>query len=64
MLSQDILMMLFEELGDEGAFDAWVASSGYNAGWSDETIYNALPDYIKEACGDIVMNESWYHGGM
>lgn len=62
IITQDLLEMLFEESG--GDFDAWVASSGYSAGWTDQQIYNALPEDIQALIGDIVMNASWYHGGM
>ena len=65
MLTEDVLLMLFDELsGEEGAFDAWVAESGYDASWTDQQIYAALPDYIKDLMGDIGLNESWMHDGM
>lgn len=62
MFDQDTLMMLFEELGFD--FDEWAASSNYNPSMSDEEIYDLLPDDIKAYCSDLVMNTSWYHGGM
>lgn len=66
MLTPDLLQMLFEELGEELGYDfeAWALEVGYLDTWTDQQIYNALPDLIKLEVGDIVMNSSWYHGGM
>ena len=62
MITQDILKMLFDEVGM--SFSDWASSSGYSDSWSDEKIYNELPKEIQEEIGDIVMNASWYHHGM
>lgn len=61
-LTSELLMMLFEELGLD--FEEW---AGQNLGWeswTDQEIYAKLPDEVKENLGEIVLNWSWYHGGM
>ena len=65
-LTQDILEMLFDELGEEVGmtFSQWVASSGYTSSWTDQQIYNALPAGIQAYVLDIGMNWSWLHDGM
>ena len=61
MFTEEILMMLFDELGMN--FEEWAATYNY-ANMTDQEIYNALPDKIKAACGDFGLNASWMHGGM
>lgn len=62
IFDEDTLMMLFDECGVD--FGEWAANSNYNSSMSDEQIYALLPDDIKAYCSDLVMNTSWYHGGM
>ena len=66
ILTEDILRDLFYELLEESGmtFDDWVTESGYTSEWSDKQIYDELPDFIKEWVGDLLINYSWYHGGM
>ena len=65
-LTQEILEMLFDELGEDVGmtWDEWVASTGYTSSWTDQQIYNALPDGIKAYILDMGMNWSWLHHGM
>ena len=62
MFTQAILEMLFDELG--GDFEAWVDEVGYNSAWTDQQIYEALPDEFLPYLGDFGLNASWMHGGM
>ena len=62
MITEDILKMLFEEYGE--SYEAWVASSGYAADWSDRRIYDALPGDLQALLGDFGINASWMHHGM
>ena len=61
MFTEEILMMLFDELGFD--FEEWAAQYDY-ANMTDQEIYNALPAEIKALCGDFGLNASWMHGGM
>ena len=61
-LTLELLTMLFEELGLD--FEAWATlNSGWES-WTDQEIYAKLPDEVKANLGDIVLNWSWWHGGM
>ncbi len=61
MFTEEILMMMFEELGYD--FEEWAAVNDY-ANMSDQAIYAALPADIQAACGDFGLNASWMHGGL
>lgn len=61
MFDEDILMMLFDETGED--FEEWAAQYDYGS-MSDKDIYAALPGSIKALCGDIFPNVSWMHDGM
>ena len=68
MLTQEILEMLFDELGEDletpMTFAQWVAATGYTSSWTDQQIYNALPSGIQAYILDMGMNWSWLHDGM
>ena len=61
-LTSELLMMLFEELGLD--FEEWAGQHLGWESWTDQEIYAKLPDEVKENLGEIVLNWSWYHGGM
>ena len=62
-LTQDILEMLFDELGLN--FLEWQSDTGYNSEtWTDQMIYSALPGDIKDLIAEMGMNWSWLHDGM
>ena len=61
-LNEDLLKYLFGELGLD--FDEWADMYPLWTTWTDQQIYNALPQDVKDELGDILMNYSWYHGGM
>ncbi len=68
-LTQELLEMFFEELGEDldtpMTFAEWASNVGYDpTSWTDQQIYNALPAGIKAYILDIGMNWSWLHGGM
>ena len=62
MFTNEILMMLFDELGLD--FEEWAAIVGLAPSWTDKQIYDALPDAVKALCGEFGLNASWMHGGM
>lgn len=62
MITQEILEMLFDELGMD--FAAWVDQYGYTPQMSDQEIYGYLPDDIKKMLADLGINASWMHDGM
>ena len=62
MFTEEILKMLFEETNSD--FNAWAAEVGYNSEWTDQRIYNALPENILPMLGEIGLNASWMHNGM
>ena len=66
MLTQEILEMLFDELGEEigMTYAEWASSSGYTSSWTDQQIDNALPAGIQAYILDMGMNWSWLHDGM
>ncbi len=58
----DTLQMLFEETGMD--FNEWADNCGYSDEWTDQQIYNALPDEILGVLPEIGINVSWLHGGL
>lgn len=66
ILTEEILRDLFDELFEESGmtFEDWVTESGYTSEWSDKMIYESLPEFITPWIGDLLVNYSWYHGGM
>ena len=61
MFTEEILIMLFDELGED--FESWAESHDY-ASMSDQDIYAALPASILPFLGDFGLNASWMHDGM
>lgn len=66
MLTEDLLQMLFDELGEElgMTYADWVSSSGYHTGMTDEEICHILPAGILPYLPEALMNTSWWHGGI
>ncbi len=62
IFDEETLLFLFDETGMD--FDEWVANTGYDEGWTDQQIYNALPSEILGVLPEIGINVSWLHGGM
>ena len=61
IFTEEILMMLFEETGED--FGEWAGQYDY-ANMSDKDIYAALPDEILAVLSDFDINASWMHHGM
>lgn len=63
MFTEEILMMLFEEIETGTTFEAWAAEYDY-ANMTDQQIYAALPDALLPHLGDFGLNASWMHGSL
>lgn len=68
-LTEDIISGLFLEFeGDDEytgpSYDDWKSENNINyETMTDQQIFYLLPEEIIPFLGDILMNESWYHGG-